>query len=368
MDDISRKIFDIIEKTDFIRLVFTKPTSKSEAVRIDLERKGELWQFSNKYRDGKINHINAKEYQSKLSEYILKYREFNIINEHENINIIKGNKSIRTKREARSVKAMVQETHDRAKNHIIKESASWLKPLGITGKKFRQINKFAEIFNDLLNRFPNDAFVNVMDIGCGKSYLAFAIAELLNNQQRMSLITGIDIKQDVIAKCLKIKESYGFDNMEFLHGDVSKLNRNLTKINAVNIVLSLHACDTASDMAIHYAIKNECDGLICVPCCHKELTKQIKSDAHNLLLKHGIIHERFASLLTDAIRAEILTVSGYEASVMEFIGYEDTPKNIMIKAIKKTPANINTDDIKKLNDLCNLYKVKPSLGSWLFGI
>jgi SAM-dependent methyltransferase len=366
MDDLDKQVFDIIKETGFVRLILTKPINKSEAVRIDLERKGIVWQFSCKFRDGKIRHINANEYQPKLSEYIPKYREFNVISETENVNIAKGNKSIRTKREKRSAKAAVQETHDRKKNHITDGNAKWLAPLGITGKKFRQINRFAELFNDMLKRFPVDSFVNVIDIGCGKSYLAFAIAELLNSQKRPSMITGIDVKQDVIEKCLRLKEQYNFGNMEFVCGDISKQSRSLTKPNAVNIVLSLHACDTASDMAIYHAIKNACDGILCVPCCHNELSAQIANDEHNILLKHGIIHERFASLLTDALRAEILSIHGYETTVMEFIGYEDTPKNIMIKAVKGTQKQEKTDNINKLNDLCGIYNVKPSLRRWLY--
>lgn len=211
--------------------------------------------------------------------------------------------------------------------------------------KFRQINRYLEFINDIIPEVMSsvkDRPLRIVDFGCGKSYLTFAAHYFLTQIKKIPVeITGLDLKQEVIDYCNKIGKELNCSGLTFATGNIADYNH---KTNP-DIVITLHACDTATDYALEYAIKHECKAILCVPCCQHELNQQLNQNAQTLkendsifapLLKYGLIKERFAALATDALRGEYLESQGYNVQMLEFIDMEHTPKNILIRAVKTT--------------------------------
>ena len=251
--------------------------------------------------------------------------------------------------ECRENAAGVQETqqlllaHNREKQYILKEGipVPFLIDLGVQTKdgkivkskydKFRQINRFLEFIQDVLPALPKDRKVSVLDFGCGKSYLTFAMyyyLKILNNYDVD--IIGLDLKKDVIRKCNELKRKYGYDGLHFLEGDIRQYSQN----EEVDMVVTLHACDTATDHAIAKAIAWNAKVILSVPCCQHELNGQIQCKEFVSIMKYGLIKERMAALITDGIRANVMEAYGYETQVMEFIDMSHTPKNVLLRGVK----------------------------------
>lgn len=235
--------------------------------------------------------------------------------------------------------------HNRSKNYTIPEGAPvpFLVELGIMndqGKvfpkkydKFKQINRFVELVSDVLVYLPIDRLIEIIDFGCGKAYLTFALYHYLKHVEKREVnITGLDLKQDVITHCQELADKLVYTGLKFAVGDI---NNHVHK-GKVDLVITLHACDTATDAAIEKAVEWDAEVILCVPCCQHELYNQIASKPLETLLRHGILRERFAALVTDAARADLLTVKGYEVQVLEFIDMEHTPKNLLLRAVKSS--------------------------------
>ena len=215
--------------------------------------------------------------------------------------------------------------------------------------KFKQINRFIEIVNDA---FVNDTreSVTILDFGCGKSYLTFIIYYYFREIKKKNVkIIGYDLKKDVVENCNKIAEKYGYDNLKFVVSDVT---RDVLYNEHIDMVISLHACDTATDFALNYAIQKNVKYIFSVPCCQHEVNKEIKKGGDfDLLLKHGLIKERMSALLTDSIRAGILEDMGYSVDVLEFVDFSHSPKNIMLRAKKtKKQTDKNRKQVKELQE------------------
>ena len=236
-------------------------------------------------------------------------------------------------------------SHNREKDYILPKDVPvpFLVDLGVQTKegkiingkydKFRQINRFLEFIRDILPVLPKDRRISIVDFGCGKSYLTFAIYYYLKIMNSLDVeITGLDLKADVIEKCNGLKEKYGYDNLQFLTGDIGTYEGK----SQVDMVVTLHACDTATDYALAKAVKWNAGVILSVPCCQHELNKQISCDPLEPVLKHGLLKERISALLTDGIRAALLEEAGYDVQVMEFIDMEHTPKNILLRCVKNT--------------------------------
>lgn len=235
-------------------------------------------------------------------------------------------------------------SHNKERNYILKEGEAipFLVDLGVMNEqgmlvkakynKFRQLNRFLEFIRDILPELPKNREITILDFGCGKSYLTFAMYYYLVEQQGYDVrIIGLDLKEDVISHCNGLAKKYGYDKMQFLLGDVA----DYTGVNQVDMVVTLHACDTATDYALAKAIFWGASVILSVPCCQHELNKQMKSEILAPILKYGLLKERMAALLTDGIRANLLEQHDYEVQVMEFIDMEHTPKNILLRAVKK---------------------------------
>ncbi|MBO4706726.1 MAG: SAM-dependent methyltransferase [Spirochaetaceae bacterium] len=248
----------------------------------------------------------------------------------------------------------LSQPHDRQKNYLLKEGTpvNFLVRLGIMTKdgkvhaqkysKFRQINRFLEYVDDILPELvaraesQESSALKIVDFGCGKSYLTFAVYYYLTAIKGLKAhITGIDLKKDVILHCKQLASDCGYKGMEFICGDVADFKGD----EHPDLVITLHACDTATDYALSYAVKNEAKCILSVPCCQHELNsllkKRVPDDAFSAMFKYGIIKERLSALATDVMRAGILEKCGYSTQILEFIDMEDTPKNLLIRAIKR---------------------------------
>jgi SAM-dependent methyltransferase len=241
-----------------------------------------------------------------------------------------------------------QMAHNRTKRYILEEGRAvpFLIDLGVQTKegkivkarydKFRQINRFLEFIEDILPTLPKERTVHILDFGCGKSYLTFAMYYYLRQLKGYDVeITGLDLKEDVIEHCNMLAGRYGYDKLHFLQGDIAQYDGT----DSVDMVVTLHACDTATDYALEKAVRWNAKVILSVPCCQHELNRQIANEDLSAVLKYGIIKERMSALITDAVRAGLLESQGYETSILEFIDMEHTPKNLLIRAVKKQEAS-----------------------------
>ena len=261
--------------------------------------------------------------------------------------------------------------HNRVKQYILQENipVPFLVDLGVMNKegkiitqkydKFRQINRFLEFIQDILPKLEKDREVTILDFGCGKSYLTFAMYYYLRELKGYDVnIIGLDLKVDVIEKCNGLAEKYGYEKLHFLHGDIADYEG----VSSVDMVVTLHACDTATDYALAKAVGWGAKVILSVPCCQHELNRQIRNETLEPVLKYGILKERMAALLTDGIRANLLESMGYETQILEFIDMEHTPKNLLIRAVKTD----NRKNMKKTEDLMAALHVSPALERLLY--
>lgn len=233
--------------------------------------------------------------------------------------------------------------HNRKKLYILPEGTPvpFLVDLGVMtaeGKivrskydKYRQINRFLEFIQDILPELPKDRELTMIDFGCGKSYLTFAMYYYLNILMGYSVkMIGLDLKADVIRHCNELRDKYGYQKLEFIHGDIADFEGT----DEVDMVVTLHACDTATDYALYKAIRWNARVILSVPCCQHELNGQIENDTLAPVFRYGLLKERMAALITDGLRGQLLEVMGYKTQLLEFIDMEHTPKNILIRAVK----------------------------------
>ncbi len=248
-------------------------------------------------------------------------------------------------------------SHNRKKRYILEEGipVPFLVELGVQTKdgaivhakydKFRQINRFLEFIEDVLPKLDKNKETRIIDFGCGKSYLTFAMYYYLKVLKGYPVrITGLDLKTDVIEHCSQLAKKFGYDSLEFLHGDIASYEGT----DEVDMVVTLHACDTATDYALEKAVRWNAKVILSVPCCQHEVNKQMESELFAPVFHYGIIKERMAALYTDALRAEVLEAMGYRVQILEFIDMEQTPKNLLIRAVKQGRRKENREAIEAI--------------------
>ena len=285
----------------------------------------------------------------------------------------KGKVTIKKKMRREPVK-MVSMSHNRKKQYVLEEGTAvpFLVDLGVMtqeGKvvharfdKFRQINRFLEFVEDILPELPKNREVTILDFGCGKSYLTFAMYYYLHELKGYDIrIIGLDLKKDVIRHCNELSEKYGYKKLHFLEGNIA----DYTGVDAVDMVVTLHACDTATDFALAKAVGWNAKVILSVPCCQHELNRQIQNDVLAPVLEYGLIKERMAALITDGMRAQYLEREGYRTQILEFIDMEHTPKNILIRAVR---TGKKRDNQKAIEACENALHIAPTLGQLLDGL
>ena len=288
----------------------------------------------------------------------------------------KGKLTLKVKNSAVASEPVELQTlaHNRTKHYILEEGkpVDFLVGLGVQtpdGRvtkarfdKFRQINRYLEFIEDVIEELPKDRTIRIIDFGCGKSYLTFAMYYYLHELQHRDIqVTGLDLKTEVIKHCNELAEKLGYDRLHFERGDISTYEGT----DVADMVVTLHACDLATDYALDKAVKWGARVILAVPCCQHELNRQIQCEPLQPVLKYGIIRERMAALLTDALRADLLEQQGYETQILEFIDMEHTPKNLLIRAVKKSgmrpKSGAGTRKSSDISPVTELLHVEPTL-------
>ncbi|MDO4260723.1 MAG: SAM-dependent methyltransferase [Eubacteriales bacterium] len=231
--------------------------------------------------------------------------------------------------------------------------------------KYRQINRFVELIDDEIDALPADQTIRIVDFGCGKSYLTFILYYyLVHLKGRDVRITGLDLKADVIGRCNQAAEKYGYDRLHFQVGDIGGYE----SPDPVDMVVSLHACDTATDHALYHAVRWKAKLIFSVPCCQHELNRQMEGGSLPILTRYGIVKERTAALMTDAVRANLLTESGYRTQLLEFVDLSHTPKNLLIRAVRTVlPASVRKQARREVEELKEAFGFQPTLDRLLSG-
>lgn len=258
-------------------------------------------------------------------------------------------------------------SHNRKKHYILEEGipVPFLVDLGVMTKegrvvnsrydKYRQINRFLEFIEDILPNLDQDRESTIIDFGCGKSYLTFAMYYYLKELKGYPVrIIGLDLKEDVIEHCSRLGRQYGYEGLSFCHGDIASFEG----VEKVDMVVTLHACDLATDYALEKAVNWGARVILSVPCCQHELNGQMENSLLRPVLQYGLIKERMAALYTDSIRAQVLEYRGYRTQILEFIDMEHTPKNILIRAVRQGKKRDNGLQIRELADFLH---VKPAV-------
>ncbi|MCT4797147.1 methyltransferase [Exiguobacterium profundum] len=344
---LQERLADVLQSNHLVSATISQPRQKSSDLRrVKLKpvmlRNAYHIQFEYQY-ERVMNHKNLTpdEAVTEVNELLETFRQGQFQLKDSDLQFQLSKKFKVTLKEKQTAQKEVQLSHNREKQYVLPldEPVPFLIRLGIQsadGKvkrqkydKFKQINRFLEFIEDSLKHLPTDRTVRILDFGSGKSYLTFALYHFLHEMKGYDVhITGLDLKKEVIEECASIAKDLGYERLEFLVGDINEYEGE----TAVDMVVTLHACDVATDMALARAVRWGAKVILSVPCCQKELNRQIQAPNLDVMLQHGLIKERFASLATDSIRAELLGLVGYDAQLLEFIDLEHTPKNIMIRA------------------------------------
>lgn len=382
MSDLQSLFTDCLNET-LIRVILSNPSSKDGVIKICarpmLKNKSLLFQIE-EYTKTQVFHKNltagdASSYltgklSSDTSSQTASFKNALVETKSFTANVLvskKGTITIKKKMNASPKQTKISLSHNRKKKYILEEGipVPFLIDLGVMTQngniinahydKFRQINRFLEYIEDILPSLPTGRELRILDFGYGKSYLTFAIYYYLKVLKGYPVrITGLDLKEDVIRHCNELAVKYGYDKLEFLCGDIAYYDG----CSQVDMVVTLHACDTATDYALAKAVGWGAKVILSVPCCQHELNKQMKNDLLSPVLHYGILKERMAALITDGLRAQILEANGYRTQILEFIDMAHTPKNLLIRAVYNGHC---ADNKAQINELLAAFDVNPTL-------
>lgn len=382
MSDLQSLFTDCLNET-LIRVILSNPSSKDGVIKICarpmLKNKSLLFQIE-EYTKTQVFHKNltagdagsylTSKLSSDTSSQTASFKNALVETQSFTANVLvskKGTITIKKKMNASAKQPKISLSHNRKKKYILEEGipVPFLIDLGVMTQngnivnahydKFRQINRFLEYIEDILPSLPTGRELRILDFGCGKSYLTFAIYYYLKVLKGYPVrITGLDLKEDVIRRCNELAVKYGYDKLEFLCGDIAYYDG----CSQVDMVVTLHACDTATDYALAKAVGWGAKVILSVPCCQHELNKQMKNDLLSPVLHYGILKERIAALMTDGLRAQILEANGYRTQILEFIDMAHTPKNLLIRAVYNGHC---ADNKAQINELLAAFDVNPTL-------
>lgn len=376
--DLFEVLYDVFDSDRLTRIVVSNPKKKSTEVRKLILRPVMLHErlmYQCEYHFlKKVTHQNLE--KEECAGFVMSlirsgYRQADIFMTDEDITILasKPEKPRIIRKKAKHEKPGL--SHNRIKMRPIPEGkpCDFLHLLGVMDErgnvfsthygKYRQINRYLEIVGDVVRFLPKGRPARIIDFGCGKAYLTFALYYYLHDILGMDIhVTGLDLKQDVIAFCSDTAAKLGYEGLDFEAGDISTYEG-----SGADMVVSLHACDTATDFALINACGWDTKVILSVPCCQHELFPQIRNDLMDHMLSFGIIRDKFTEILTDALRADKLEAAGYDVSMIEFTSLEHTARNIMIKAVKDPHPDM--EKTKKAENrfeaLCREFHVDPSI-------
>ncbi|MCR5755960.1 MAG: methyltransferase [Acetatifactor sp.] len=375
MDELMSVLQQIMEQ-GFVQAVLSNTLDKEKGSKVKIRPvliKEQLFYQETLFRGTQVFHENFDRQTiiARMDNYLhTLFKQGEIQSEQMDVTVLVSKKAkitIKKKQNTDGKNKKVEEaalSHNRTKRYILPSDTpvDFMVELGIQTPdgqvtktrydKFRQINRYLEFIEDILDKLPTDRTIKIIDFGCGKSYLTFAMYYYLREIQHRDIdVTGLDLKKDVILHCSQLAQKLGYKHLHFEMGDISTYEG----ADAVDMVVSLHACDTATDYALEKAIKWNASVIMAVPCCQHEVNRQIQADALKPILKYGVIKERIAALVTDAVRAELLEQSGYDTQILEFIDMEHTPKNLLIRAVKgKGMRPVRRDKLTETMDFLNI--------------
>lgn len=363
---------------EFISAVISNPREKGDITKIKIrpvKKKDKLLFQCEEFKNNQAFHRNleAEDAISYLEEQMQKFKQLQMETKQMKYQVLvskKGKVTIQKKRQTGCVKE-VDLSHNRNKHYILEEGkvVPFLQDLGVMTQsgeivrtkfdKFRQINRFLEFIEDILPQLPKDREITILDFGCGKSYRTFAMYYYLHELKAYDIrIIGLDLKTDVIRHCNQLAEKYGYEKLKFLEGNIA----DYTGADEVDMVVTLHACNTATDFALAKAVGWKAKVILSVPCCQHELNGQMQNEVLAPIFSYGLIKERMAALITDAMRAEYLKREGYDTQILEFIDMEHTPKNILIRAVYTGKPADNDEAIRACEEMLH---IQPTLGELL---
>lgn len=379
---------DLILEKKLIRIIFSEMNKDEEVewnkviVRPVRIKENELMQFE-KFKGNKSYHFNMEleSMHEEIAISVSQFQQIYIQSEGKDYHIRKKGERLFWKGNDNNCSVSLESRHNKTKKYLLPEGKpiDFLIYLGLMSKegnifkqshaKYRQINKYLEFIENTIEELQEknyiNGFVRILDFGCGKSYLTFALYYYLKEIKKISFeIIGLDLKEDVMKKCNQITKELHYENLEFLTGNI----KDFEKMKEVDLVFSLHACDNATDYSILKALELKAKAILAVPCCQHEFFHKISQKKSSpffkqlsSLAKHGILLEKFSSLATDAYRASFLELQGYRTQVMEFIDMEHTPKNILIKAIYEGKVQKEGHKEKEYQNLIAFLGIEPLL-------
>ena len=373
-DKLIKIVFSDRKSGDFNKVII-KPIILKSAKNIQIES----------FKDNKAFHKNIdlnnlQELEDNLKEYIDNFKQILLQIEGLDISFIRKKENF-SRKEKDSNLIKTSNEHNKKKQYILNEGdkIDFLIELGlmsVEGKilkssfnKFKQINKYLEFIDDVIEELKAKKLItnhiNVLDFGCGKSYLTFALYYYLKNYRKdlTFSIVGLDLKKDVIEFCNKLAKKLNYENLEFLNGNI----KDYDKSKEVDLVFSLHACNNATDYSLEKALSLDAKAILAVPCCHHEFFEKIQKNKNSefyntlkIMADNGVVLDKFATLATDSFRSLSLELCGYKTKMIEFIDMEHTPKNILIKAIKSKSSNLK-EKLTEYNKLKEFLGIKPLL-------
>lgn len=380
ISDLFAQVFSLDEKgkPQLIKMILSDKRKKSGEISKVLFRPVQL-QGQLKYQveytySNKVTHQNLQDREAiekAFALYINDFKQINIFTTDGDIQILASKPEKPRILKKNPSKKTIDYTHNKTKKHVIPEGkpCDFLMYLGVMDdqykivpryyNKYRQINRYLEIIEDVFPYLPQEKTLKIIDFGCGKAYLTFAVYYYLKVLKNRDVeIIGLDLKSDVIDFCNGVAKALGYHQLTFLNGDIVDYTDDYA-----DMVITLHACDTATDYALINAVSWNTKVILSVPCCQHELFKQLQEPIHNPILKYGILKDRLTEYLTDGLRGLKLESKGYATSMIEFTSLEHTARNIMIKAIKTRSIN-DAKSVKALMDyetLRDFYNVKPTI-------
>ena len=364
------------------KIIISGPRKKDSVRKIEIRPvllKEQLVFQASAYTEKQVQHYNLTEEEvyEKVAGWMEGFRQLEVLHPKKQVQVLVSKKGKRTVRQLKSgcpVPAAPLE-HNRRKKYILDPDipVPFLHDLGVQTKegkivhsrydKFRQMNRFLEFIEDIVPELPKDMESVIIDFGCGKSYLTFAMYHYLHELKHYDVhIIGLDLKTDDIEKCNRLADKYGYEQLNFYQGDIASYEG----CEQVDMVVTLHACDTATDYALEKAVRWNASVILSVPCCQHELNRQIKNETLAPILEYGILKERFSAILTDGLRAQMLESKGYDTQILEFIDMEHTPKNLLIRAVKNENKKYSEQQKAAWEACIEAFHVKPTLQKELF--